>query len=304
VINFVLAKFVGIDGLLSCTFTHITSCRTLNNWCRAGRRTLFNSVSLCHSYQFDTPCPAHTMGAAPQGVPDFAAALSTGVAPSGAALSPGLARVLCDSLDILAEAVRRYGAAHIATAFNGGKDATVILHLTRAAIATASEEAEQAVRCMYLVEETAFPEVDAFVRATVSACPEVSAVEQGGGFKAGIQAFVEERGVVAFVMGTRSSDPYANDLCSFAPSSAGWPHFIRVSPILEWEYKHVWEFLRVFEIPYCALYDVGYTSIGNICNTRPNPALADPDLPGCFRPAYSLRNGDKERAGRTSSSSA
>lgn len=39
------------------------------------------------------------------------------------------------------------------------------------------------------------------------------------------------------------------------------------------EYGHVWHFLRTFNLPYCSLYEQGYTSLGKQSLTRPNPAL-------------------------------
>jgi FAD synthetase len=198
---------------------------------------------------------------------DLDTAISIGRAPSGVPLSAKLQAVLKDSLGIMFEAMQRYGASRIATAFNGGKDATVVLHLALAAAAG------EAVQCMYLVEEDAFPEVDSFVRETATTYG-VKIVEQEGGFKSGIKAVVEERGIIAFVMGTRRSDPHAAELNPFTQSTAGWPDFMRVNPILDWDYAVVWEFIRVFEVPYCQLYDRGYTSIGNVRNTLPNPALA------------------------------
>jgi len=69
-----------------------------------------------------------------------------------------------------------------------------------------------------------------------------------------------------------------------------------VFPILHWNYKDVWQFLKGFNLEYCPLYDIGYTSLGEIHNSVQNPCLKEDD--GSFRPAYMLRDDEQERFSR------
>lgn len=68
----------------------------------------------------------------------------------------------------------------------------------------------------------------------------------------------------------RRGDPNARDQEFFCPSSEGWPPFMRINPVLDWTYADVWTVLKCCQLPYCALYDRGYTSLGCRHSTRPN----------------------------------
>ncbi|EGB12248.1 hypothetical protein AURANDRAFT_8492, partial [Aureococcus anophagefferens] len=101
---------------------------------------------------------------------------------------------------------------------------------------------------------------------------------------------------LAFVLGTRRGDPNCGDQKAFEPSSDWMPPFMRVNPILDWTYGDVWAFLRAFDLPYCALYDGGYTSLGSAPTTSRNPALLGDG--GAYKPAHLLEDWSLERAGR------
>ena len=225
-----------------------------------------------------------------------------------------------DALNTLDQAFRLYGPHSVLCSFNGGKDAVVILHLLRAAHAKyykSTGETPIRPRVVYFEHENEFPEVIDFLKEAVDLYDlEMVAFEQGVKFSQGLEILVENNLLpgcnttfpMAFVLGTRSSDPNAHGQDHFAPSSHYMPPFMRVNPVLNWSYGHIWHFLRLFQLPYCSLYDAGYTSLGTTKDTLPCPALAvttramdeDPTkspLPK-FWPAYMLRDWDQERAGR------
>lgn len=148
----------------------------------------------------------------------------------------------------------------------------------------------------YFEREDDFPEVRAFVKDQDKTYGLNVHYLKNPDFKAGLEDYLEEARTAAIVLGTRRGDPNAEGQEYFCPSSAGWPPFMRINPILDWSYVDVWGFLRHCQLPYCCLYDQGYTSLGGVHNTLPNSALKKAD--GTFAPAYILADGRLERAGR------
>lgn len=79
--------------------------------------------------------------------------------------------------------------------------------------------------------------------------------------------------IKAILLSTRRHDPFSDTLCTFSPTDPVWPHYMRVKPILDWHHANVCYFIRECKVPYCSLYDEGYTSLVSSQNTNPNPAL-------------------------------
>ena len=251
-----------------------------------------------------------------------------------------IAPLIQSSLQILLDAYRLYGPKNVIGSFNGGKDAVVIMELMKAAHAkyyhdiimdgsadsadgdtNAEPNAEDVTmirpRVIYFNHKLEFEQVYNFVKNTVHKYDlQMIAFEQHISFVKGLDILVQTNKNIpqSFVLGTRNTDPNAGNQGSFAPSSTWMPPFMRVNPILDWTYGHTWHFLRLFKIPYCTLYDEGYTSLGNVEDTLPCPALLKVNIDNNqydsdqlsssssssskYWPAYMLKDWDQERAGR------
>ncbi|CAM9150612.1 unnamed protein product [Ectocarpus sp. 4 AP-2014] len=235
---------------------------------------------------------------------------------------PELKGALQEAMQVLNDGLRLYGADQLIGSYNGGKDAVVIMHLHRAAVANYCVQQGEAFRTklIYFENDREFPEVEALVADSVKRFDlELSRYKTG--FVEGLKQRMAEGGsekCYGFVLGTRKGDPNCGVQTSFTPSSDWMPPFMRVNPVIDWNYGQVWAFLRDFELPYCSLYDEGYTSLGNLDNTFPNPYLrkrasstavsddggeegVEPGGEGIeeeYLPAYMLSDWSLERAGR------
>jgi FAD synthetase len=231
------------------------------------------------------------------------------------------------ALSCLDHTFRLYGPLSVICSFNGGKDAVVILHLVHAAYAAYCEKQQPRnggfsiiqPRVVYFDHADEFPEIRSFLKDQVQQLDlDMICFEEGTKFQDGLRVLVDSNFALdadtkipltlplSCILGTRHTDPNAAGQQQFAPSSHYMPPFMRVNPILDWTYGHVWHFLRLFQLPYCCLYDQGYTSLGTTKDTLPCPALAVVGVQNTTKiesipkywPAYMLRDWDLERAGR------
>ncbi|KAJ1965012.1 3'-phosphoadenosine 5'-phosphosulfate sulfotransferase [Dispira parvispora] len=211
--------------------------------------------------------------------------------------STKLALLVRNALAVVEEALQRYSPEQVAVSFNGGKDCTVLLELVHAVLRFRYHTALP-ILTMYVTSQNPFPEADAFVLASVQRY-NLKLVRTQPPLKTGVAAFMTQHPQVeAVFIGTRRTDPHGIKLGTYAPTDRDWPRFMRINPIIDWTYDDVWCFLRQLKVPYCPLYDQGYTSLGDVTTTKPNPALHNPDQDCGYDPAWKLHDHASERRGR------
>lgn len=204
-------------------------------------------------------------------------------------------------LQVLEEALQKYSLDEIFLSFNGGKDCTVLLDLLVKYLKSNGMDYKR-ILYIYVQPEDPFDEIEEFV----TACElqyDISMQVYRGKLKATLEKVCGDSSQLkACILGCRRTDPYCEEMQAFQETDHGWPKLMRISPLLEWTCDNVWDYLIENQVPYCSLYDRGYTSIGDKTNTIPNPYLRYVDeITGItrYKAAYELKNGDEvERAGR------
>ncbi|KAL7284567.1 hypothetical protein ACG7TL_001859 [Trametes sanguinea] len=218
-----------------------------------------------------------------------------------------LAKPVAEALQVIDDAFDSWGEEHISLSFNGGKDCTVLLHLVAASLGRRTQSAipPKPLAAVYIPVPSPFPQLEAFIDEIANAyhldlfhCPHPSGpsfpvetvatpgsanapvrdlpkhVKGGEGMRMALELYKARfPHIEAILIGTRRGDPHGATLGYRNPTDPGWPSFVRVNPIINWSYSDVWAYLKRFDVPYCSLYDQGYTSLGSTYNTFPNPAL-------------------------------
>lgn len=240
---------------------------------------------------------------------------------------PLLSERVRSAVEACESALRDFGLEKCAVSFNGGKDCTVLVHILAAVMRRTSKETSSEtlvpIPSLYVACSDPFPEVEDFINYAASPVTgyDLQLWTEPSPMQDALRRYMKSEAgkkIQAIFIGLRYDDPHGPNVQVRAKCDPSWPPIMRIHPLLQWTYSDVWNFLRCpllrsgtssappyvggFQhgVPYCKLYDQGYTSLGSQYNTVPNPTLKMPnDL--SYKPAYLLTDGSLERAGRLSS---
>ncbi|XP_025831466.1 FAD synthase-like isoform X2 [Agrilus planipennis] len=206
-----------------------------------------------------------------------------------------------ESIETIEMCFETYEPENVLVAFNGGKDCMVLLHLTLAVLKRNYSDRNLRPLCLYVQSADPFEELEEFVEH----CRQfynLNLLKFSTKVKDALEFVLKSKpNIKACLMGTRRDDPFAFHLKAFQMTDPNWPQIMRVSPLLDWHYSFIWDYLLDLQVPYCKLYDQGYTSIGSRLNTKLNPYLYYHDPKQNIKkylPAYKLLDVTKERSGR------
>jgi len=217
--------------------------------------------------------------------------------------SPTLGEKFNKSVEIIEEALTRYKPEEICIGFNGGKDCTALLHLYYCVAYKLDKARAENLLSLFIKTDEPFEEISRFMKDTCNQYG-LSKLTYQGSMKSQLTLMSREKPQIkSVIMGTRATDPRCHNLKPFAPTDGDWPPYVRVNPILNWTYHDIWTYLRSLQLPYCVLYDRGYTSLGAKDKTLRNSQLKYVTGDGVekYKPAYTLQQGGMERSGRCSS---
>ncbi|XP_054707471.1 FAD synthase-like [Uloborus diversus] len=205
------------------------------------------------------------------------------------------------SMQVLQECFKAYQIDDICLSFNGGKDCTVLLHLVFLYYAKMYPKSNHKLKVLYVRSKQPFSEIEDFIQVSVQRY-NLKLITYDAPIKEALCKLKKDHlEIKAVLMGSRRTDPHCSNLNSFEMTDSDWPQFMRINPLLHWSYPLVWKFLCALEVPYCSLYDRGYTSLGCRHNTLPNALLKSVTKSGemFYLPAYLLKEPEQEREGRT-----
>lgn len=203
-----------------------------------------------------------------------------------------------DAIAFIRKNVASFDPGQVGVSFNGGKDSVVMVELLIAALGTSFFS-----KCVLFVleEPDEFEELIEFRNNYVkNRLPSAFLLHSSASdsIREGLWRIKNETDIQMVFLGTRCTDPAGQHQCTpVSSTTVGWPPMLRVCPLFHWSVADVWNYIRLYRIPLCRLYEEGYSSLGSKSTSKKNPVLLSDT--GEYKPAWCLRVDALERYGRS-----
>lgn len=208
-----------------------------------------------------------------------------------------------ESIDIIERALLKYKIENTCLSFNGGKDCTAVLHLVHSISRKFStNNNEPQLTIFYAQLPNHFQEELDFVSETVKRYNLKLLQYSNSSLKESLKQLKQDAPQIEGIfIGTRRDDFESGAMMQhMAPTDNNWPQYMRINPIMNWSYSQVWDFIRELQVPYCDLYNQGYSSLGTRMNTTKNSSLLRyKDGQAYYLPAWHLTSSIEERRSRS-----
>lgn len=118
-------------------------------------------------------------------------------------------------LQIIEGCFQTYQPENVCLCFNGGKDCTVLLHLTLMVLHKRFKNHKEPLLCLYIENHDPFPEIDVFIKNIVSYY-DLNILTMKSSIKESLEVLSKNKPhIKACLMGTRRTDPYSQNLNTF-----------------------------------------------------------------------------------------
>ncbi|XP_046399960.1 FAD synthase-like [Ischnura elegans] len=208
-----------------------------------------------------------------------------------------------DSMKILEEYARKFRPGEVVLCFSGGKGSSVLLHLWYAVLSKVNVTPLTSIPAVRFEDGHSKEELNAYIQDT-SERYKLDLVTVDGSEEKNLKDFLNTRPYIKVVLaGVRKSHVSKGLQIDLSDCSSEEMDCKKNYPIFNWNYGDIWKFLRCLNLPYCSLYDIGYTSLGSRDDKAPNPKLVSADLMyslgarrgSYYYPAYKLTDWSAER---------